>query len=426
MTSSKQASNAKDTNHTVQTHHDFEATTSEHQKRRQRIVTPDDSDVSASLSELYAGLAIYKKNDKEAQVGIAVHDGTYSVDFAVHQICLQEDRHIDQHSGTIENHVLESLAKYRTEHVCKLLGAGVTAELDSAAPELCSRLWAELDIVPVVFKGASILDDNTPVENVDELADSAARMCLSTFGPTKQPRIAINYKNEVQVELAGAIHLTTSEQYERSVREPTWNAVQKYIKNVKDKNLRIVFFSATPQGGGVALMRHALLRFARQQGVCVEWYVPKPRPDVFRITKTNHNILQGAVPPDVRATNEQLGKIKSWITDNAERYWLKDKGPLKSPAEGGADVIIVDDPQMPELIPLAKKEDPNRPVLFRSHIEIRDDLVKEPGSAAKHVWDFMWHSVKQADMFISHPVKTFVPSDVRSETLAWLPATTDW
>lgn len=411
--------------HSVQTHHDFAATTPEHQKRRQSIVTPDDSDVSASLSELFAGLAIFKKSDTEAQIGIAIHDGTYSVDFAVHQICLQEGSQIDEHSGTIEDHVLESLAKYRREHVCKLLGAGVTAELDSVAPKLCSRLWAELDIVPIVFKGTSILGEDTPIENVDELADSAARKCLSTFGPTKQPRIAINYVNEVEVDLNGTIQMTTSEQYQKSVREPTWTAVQKHIKDVKDKNLRIVFFSATPQGGGVALMRHALLRFARQQGVRMEWYVPKPRPDVFRITKTNHNILQGAVPPDVRATDEQLGKIKSWITDNAQR-WLNDKGPLKSPAEGGADVIIVDDPQMPELIPLAKQQDPNRPVLFRSHIEIRDDLVKEEGSAAKHVWDFMWHSVKQADMFISHPVKTFVPSDVRPETLAWLPATTDW
>lgn len=71
--------------------------------------------------------------------------------------------------------------------------------------------------------------------------------------------------------MAGQIHLTITENYRRSVRDPTWRAVEKYIKDVKDQNLRIVFFSATPQGGGVALMRHALLRFLRQQGVRVEW-----------------------------------------------------------------------------------------------------------------------------------------------------------
>lgn len=155
-------------------------------------------------------------------------------------------------------------------------------------------------------------------------------------------------------------------------------------------------------------------------------FVPKPRPDVFRITKTNHNILQGAVPPDVRSTDEQLGKIKDWIVENAVRFWLTGDGPLNKPEDGGADVIIIDDPQMPELIPIAKREAPNRPIIFRCHIEVRDDLVLEEGSAAQHVWRNMWSSIKQADIFLSHPVRSFVPPDVRKETLGWLPATTDW
>jgi hypothetical protein len=70
------------------------------------------------------------------------------------------------------------------------------------------------------------------------------------------------------------IQLTTVDDYKRSVREPTWRTVQKYINDVVDRELRIVFFSATPQGGGVALMRHALLRFLKMQGVDVKWSVP--------------------------------------------------------------------------------------------------------------------------------------------------------
>lgn len=158
----------------------------------------------------------------------------------------------------------------------------------------------------------------------------------------------------------------------------------------------------------------------------VNRFVPKPRPDVFRITKTNHNILQGAVPPDVRATDEQLGKIKEWIVDNADRYWLGEGGPLSAPKDGGADVIIIDDPQMPELIPIAKKMAPDRPIIFRSHIEVRDDLVLKEGSAAQHVWRNMWSTIQHADVFLSHPVRSFVPPDVSKEKLGWLPATTDW
>lgn len=87
-------------------------------------------------------------------------------------------------------------------------------------------------------------------------------------------------------------------------------------------------------------------------------------------------------------------------------------------------VIIVDDPQMPELIPLAKKADPDRPVIFRSHIEVRDDLVQEKGSAASEVWGSMWPAIKQSDLFISHPVESFVPEDVDRATVGYMPATT--
>jgi len=51
---------------------------------------------------------------------------------------------------------------------------------------------------------------------------------------------------------------------------------------------------------------------------------------------------------------------------------------------------------MPELIPLAKQADPERPVIFRCHIEVRDDLVQKDGSAAQQVWQNMWQSIKLA------------------------------
>ncbi|KIX07780.1 uncharacterized protein Z518_02434 [Rhinocladiella mackenziei CBS 650.93] len=405
-----------------------------HRRRSLSIQQQSDSvDIGTSLSEFWAGIAIQEESPRAVKVGIAVHDGTYSVDFAVHRISLDDDQEKDENSDWIADHLITQLSVYRKEHVCKILGAGILLDLHKKSPSLCSRLWLELDMVPIVVESNPVLQvqrisKNVPklLNNVDEIADSAARKCLALYAPTKQPRLAISYRNQVEVDLAGMIQLTTLDDYEKSVRPPTWRAVQKYVKDVVDRKLRIVFFSATPQGGGVALMRHALLRFLDLQGVNVEWFVPKPRPDVFRITKTNHNILQGVVPPDVRATDGHLAKIKQWIIDNAERYWLGEEGPLRAPEEGGADVVIIDDPQMPELIPIARKMSPERPIIFRSHIEVRDDLVREDGSAAQHVWRNMWSSIKQADIFLSHPVRSFVPNDVRKETLGWLPATTDW
>ncbi|KIW70024.1 hypothetical protein PV04_02335 [Phialophora macrospora] len=412
--------------------YDFQAHRSKYRRTRSiSIKLPDHLEIGTSISEFWAGLAIERESDRCLKIGIAIHDGTYLIDFSVQRVSLDEEEESIKNgdSDWVADHVVDELDRYRKEHVCKILGAGVIAELDGQSPTLCSRLWSELDIVPMVVTSNPVLRSGKArmvSPRVDETADSAARKCLAFYAPTKQPRLSISFENEVQVDLGGLIHLVTLDDYQNSVREPTWRAAQKYIKDVVDRKLRVVFFSATPQGGGVALMRHALLRFLRLQGVSVEWFVPKPRPDVFRITKTNHNILQGVVPPEVRATDEQLGKIKEWIVDNAERYWVRDSGPLSAPEDGGADVIIIDDPQMPQLIPIAKRIAPNRPIIFRSHIEVRDDLVLNEGSAAQHVWQNMWSSIQHADVFLSHPVRSFVPPDVRKETLGWLPATTDW
>jgi hypothetical protein len=45
-----------------------------------------------------------------------------------------------------------------------------------------------------------------------------------------------------------------------------------YAKKLRAGKIKVAFFSSTPQGGGVALMRHALVRFARLMGVDLTWY----------------------------------------------------------------------------------------------------------------------------------------------------------
>lgn len=102
---------------------------------------------------------------------------------------------------------------------------------------------------------------------------------------------------------------------------------------------------------------------------------------------------------------------------------------------------------MPGLIPLIRKVRPEIPVIYRSHIEIRSDLVHIPGSPQEEVWDYLWKNIQLADLFISefavvsgrcpvssslyfflsgHPVSKFVPDDVPKEKLCLLGAATDW
>lgn len=118
--------------------------------------------------------------------------------------------------------------------------------------------------------------------------------------------------------------------------------------------------------------------------------------------------------------------LDDWAAHNASQYWTIDHGPLASRESGGADVIIIDDPQMPPLVPIAKRHDPTRPVLFRSHIQVRADLADIPGTPAHTVWSWIWKHIQHADLFISHPVREFVPKTVNPKKVAYLPATTDW
>ncbi|KAG0634907.1 hypothetical protein HOY80DRAFT_911508 [Tuber brumale] len=336
---------------------------------------------------------------------------------------------------------IKTIGGYSVEHHAKFVGAGVTLGLEEICPGICAYLWRKLDIVCMTLKvqttafGAFENTGSIPID-VDEQADSAARKCVMYFGPNHNPALTIAFRNQVMPDAQGAIKLVEGlREYENTVHKGTWNTVLKYaceLRGYKDGQTegdpqrpptKIAFFSATPQGGGVALMRHALVRFCSQLGVMLDWYIPKPNPKAFRITKTNHNILQGVADPEARFDKEKQVLLNEWIGTNAKRYWLSPGGPL---APGGADVVIIDDPQMPALIPLIRKVRPEVKIIYRSHIEVRSDLVERPGSPQEQVWQWMWDCIKQADVFISHPVDKFVPHDVPLAMVGLMPACTDW
>lgn len=81
---------------------------------------------------------------------------------------------------------------------------------------------------------------------------------------------------------------------------------------------------------------------------------------------------------------------------------------------------------MPGLIPLIKKTRPEVPIIYRSHIEVRSDLVAQKGSPQEEVWSYLWNYIKHADVFVSHPMESFVPKSVSLEKLAMMPASSDW
>lgn len=81
----------------------------------------------------------------------------------------------------IADYIIEAVESYEHSTFSKFIGAGLPHSLMLVSPSLCSRLWLELDIVPLVMhpqdqysKGKCFWD----VKRVDEQADSMARKCI--------------------------------------------------------------------------------------------------------------------------------------------------------------------------------------------------------------------------------------------------------
>ena len=115
-------------------------------------------------------------------VAFAIRDGTYLLDFAVKHLTWD-----GEHSAprAIADFVVSELAKYEREHLSKFIGGGLPQKLIDLSPALCSRLWAELDIVPITpgtqrarepdaLQGQTYFDS----KSVEEQADSLARKCI--------------------------------------------------------------------------------------------------------------------------------------------------------------------------------------------------------------------------------------------------------
>ncbi|TPX30061.1 hypothetical protein SmJEL517_g06276 [Synchytrium microbalum] len=301
----------------------------------------------------------------------------------------------------VQNQTVVSLEKGSLAHNTRQTGKPLygfpkpiilLSQLDASPPEvltsrLPAKLWSDLDILPVLCC--------TYGPGIEERACSAARKCISFFGPlagVNVPRLCIGSHNEVEVDANGWIHMVDLSDFRRQFSsDGSWQFLLKMAERTRNRNLRIGFVSSTAQGGGVALMRHALIRLLKLLGIDAHWFVTRPSPTVFDITKRKiHNVLQG-VTNDVWLTKEDEVILEEWWKDNAERYWTG--GPFMN-----LDVLVVDDPQL------------------------RTDLIETEGTPQHHVWQFLWKQIKEADCFISHPVADFVPSGV--DCVFGLPAST--
>ncbi len=91
------------------------------------------------------------------------------------------------------------------------------------------------------------------------------------FGPSQSPLLQVGYGGLVEIDASFRSHMCTIKDYKQTCGDRTWESMMKFANSLKKRGTKIAFFSSTPQGGGVAIMRHALVRFARVIGVNLAW-----------------------------------------------------------------------------------------------------------------------------------------------------------
>jgi alpha,alpha-trehalose phosphorylase (configuration-retaining) len=299
-----------------------------------------------------------------------------------------------------EEEVLRWLKSEEAEHQLRCIAAS-TREQDFS-PEFRARLWLEKDIVPFV---AGQSENSASVTVEDQVTNIHDR-----FTENDLVKVPILPDREVVVST-----LATLEDYRQTATAEDFQLVQQLARAFAGK--RLVFISATPQGGGVALMRHALIRFLRLLNIDAHWHVLLPNKDIFEITKSKfHNVLQAVASPDCELTEEEMERYQ---------YWTEENALVLTPAFTAADVVVIDDPQPVGLIPFIKAANPEAKILYRSHIQIVASLVAHEGTPQHKTWSYLWNFIQQADYFISHPLPMFVPATVPADTLLYMPATTD-
>ncbi len=302
----------------------------------------------------------------------------------------------DLHHHEPESAILNTLKQEAQKHHLKFIGASVPQDYYHT---LLSRLWLQEDIVP-------FSDIYAPAANVEEQAFAVQ----AHFDEFDRARIELGLDREVLVS-----ELVKLDDYQQDATAEDFALAQELAKEFAGKRLSII--NATPQGGGVALMRHALIRLFKLLGVDAHWYVLIPDQEVFNVTKAKfHNVLQAVAHPDTVLTQEDMALYDTWSAKNAAFF---------EPVFKQSDVILIDDPQPAGLIPFIKEANPEAKIIFRSHIQIVAHLADQPGTPQNITWNFIWEKARLADLYISHPMKMFIPATVPSNKIFYMPATTD-
>lgn len=302
---------------------------------------------------------------------------------------------------------------YSSKAVCEIIHSfaernktkiGALAIINNNFDEkLAEDLWLELDIVPSFVS----------IEDFEK------------FGKEKVIQsIKANFKDDHSNKISTTsgkvnVHdfLISLDKIKNSSSERHVKLLDRLSEKFKEKKLKVGFFNSTVNGGGVALMRHSLMRLCKLLNLNINWYVVSGNKDIFKITKQKiHNVLHGLSHEEFRLTPEDIKCYGGWTEDNAKVF----EDLFKN-----LDIIIIDDPQPSGLVKHIKKINPMTKIIYRSHTQLDTSLIDEEDKVQHDTWNFIYDNLKDIDLFASHPIRHFVPKNVDKEKVLFMPPTTD-
>jgi alpha,alpha-trehalose phosphorylase (configuration-retaining) len=127
-----------------------------------------------------------------------------------------------------------------------------------ASPEFLPSFWAHLNAIPFIIRPPTLLFDDLPEPSPEYYASAAVTAAIKHLHPASHSAIAVGVNSnthEVLVDADGQIRIASLKEYEQSTSPRLWRRFMALVRHVKARNIKVVFASATPAGGGVALMR---------------------------------------------------------------------------------------------------------------------------------------------------------------------------
>lgn len=133
---------------------------------------------------IYAGVSNFISDSNTSTIAIAIRDPTYLLDFV--ETKLQSDA--ASCADAVTDFIVSQLREYMEKHLEKIIAIAMPTRVAHSCPHLCPRLWAELDIIPLVLPESRLLDPFTSrgpsdqrawdSRSIDEQAESMARKCV--------------------------------------------------------------------------------------------------------------------------------------------------------------------------------------------------------------------------------------------------------